>query len=76
MPVQRYDGTREGHSSMTIQDLQQRRSRAYTAWCTGQMKRRTARRIIQRLNKRIEVLAAKKDMNREVDQDVHERSAV
>ena len=49
---------------MTIQDLQQRRSRAYTAWCTGHMKRRTARRIIQRLNKRIEVLASGKVQQR------------
>ena len=44
-----------------IEKLKIRRNRAYTAWYTGNMKRRTARRIIQRLNKRIEVLANGKD---------------
>ena len=49
----------------TIGKLKTRRNRAYTAWYTGHMKRRTARRIIHRLTHRIEVLADGKIQQRQ-----------
>ena len=57
----------------TIEKLKIRRNRAYTAWYTGNMKRRTARRIIHRLTHRIEVLADGKIRQRQCG-SAHQRT--
>ena len=45
-----------------IKELQQRRERAYRAWYGGEMKPRTARRIIERMNEQIERVYMKEVM--------------